>query len=121
MELLNLNDFIMNNTTSSSLSGGEKQKIHIARALLQKNKDFFIFDEPTSNLDNINEMKIIEYINKLTENKTLIMITHKLSIVKEFDTILVFDNGEMIEHGSHDELINKNGLYKKLYNLDRLI
>lgn len=121
IKLLELNNLIINNTSQLNLSGGEKQKIHIARALLQKDKNFFIFDEPTSNLDSINEIKITEYINQLMQDKTLIMITHKLSIIREFDTILVFDQGNMIEYGSHDKLIKQNGLYQKLYNLDRLI
>lgn len=105
----------------SYLSGGEKQRILIARALCQEDKDFFIFDEPTSNLDNISEAKVMEYIKKITIDKTLIMITHKLSIIHDFDVILVMDKGELVESGNHNELMEKNGLYKKLYLLDTLV
>jgi ABC-type multidrug transport system fused ATPase/permease subunit len=104
-----------------TLSGGEKQRIHLARALYRKNKKVYIFDEPTSNLDALTESNLMHYIHGMGEEKTIIMVTHKLSLVSNFDIILVFDSGKMIECGSHDALMTHNGLYKKLYLLDTLV
>jgi ATP-binding cassette subfamily B protein len=111
------NNIYKNKKNSKTLSGGQKQRIAIARALY-KNAPILLFDEPTSNLDPITEQNIINTISKISKEKTIIMVTHKLSIIKSFKRILVFDKGKIIEEGSHEKLINQNGLYKKLWNLD---
>ena len=98
-----------------SLSGGERQRIAIARALLKKN-DFLILDEATSNLDFLSEAQVYDVIfNKLHDVTTLI-IAHRLSMVKDCDLIYVLEEGEVKEHGTHDELLSKKGLYFKLWN-----
>ncbi len=106
--------------SSKVLSGGQKQRISIARALY-KEANIFLLDEPTSSLDPITEDNIINSIKKATLNKTMIIITHKLNIITWVPRILVFEKGKIIEEGSHKDLIKKNGLYNKLYNLDEII
>ncbi|WP_371253861.1 ABC transporter ATP-binding protein [Orientia tsutsugamushi] len=95
------------------LSGGERQRIAIARAIL-KNAPMLILDEATSHLDSITEEYIQESIHNLMQNKTTIIIAHRLSTLLLMDRIIVFNNGEIIEVGTHQELLNKNGLYKIL-------
>jgi ATP-binding cassette, subfamily C, bacterial CydC len=97
------------------LSGGERQRISIARALL-KDSPIMIFDEPTSNLDAINEKNILEMIYELKQNKTVILITHRIINLDKADQIYVFDKGQIIEYGTHNSLIKENGFYKKMYN-----
>lgn len=100
-----------------NLSGGEKQRINIGRALYKNSSEIFIFDEPTSNLDTITEDIIMNRINKIPNDKMIIMITHKLSLIQHFDEILVFDKGKIVEKGSHHSLLHEDGLYKKLWDL----
>ena len=97
------------------LSGGQKQRIAIARALI-KNSKILIFDEATSALDAENECVVQNSINDIVkENKvTTIIIAHRLSTVKSADCIYVLDKGKICEFGTHDELIEKNGIYKQL-------
>lgn len=97
------------------LSGGQKQRIAIARAFL-KNSPILILDEATSALDSITEEKIQNSLKDLMSNKTTIVIAHRLSTLKNMDRILVFDSGKIVEDGSHQELIEKNGIYKKLWD-----
>lgn len=97
-------------------SGGEGQKIALARALF-KNAPIVILDEPTAALDPRAEYEIYKSFDKLVENKTAIYISHRLSSARFCDTILVFKDGELFELGNHEELINKAGLYKELYNM----
>jgi ATP-binding cassette, subfamily B, bacterial len=97
------------------LSGGQRQRIAIARAIL-KNAPILILDEATSQLDSINESLIQESLWDLMQNKTTIVIAHRLSTLIHMDRILVFDNGKIIEDGSHSELITMGGLYTKLWN-----
>lgn len=99
----------------ASLSGGEKQRISIARAML-KDADIIIFDEATANIDPENEDKLKEAIESLTKNKTVIMIAHRLKTIRNTDQILVLKDGEIVERGSHEELIKNNGLYSDLIN-----
>ena len=99
----------------ASLSGGEKQRISIARAML-KDADIIIFDEATANIDPENEDKLKEAIESLTKNKTVIMIAHRLKTIRNADQILVLKDGEIVERGSHEELIKNNGLYSDLIN-----
>ena len=99
-----------------SLSGGEKQRIAIARALY-KNPEILIFDEATSSLDSISEKYVKRTLSALAkEGKTIIIIAHRLSTVKHADTIIVLENGKMMESGTHDQLIHSDGIYYKLWN-----
>lgn len=100
----------------ASLSGGEKQRISIARAML-KDAPIIIFDEATANIDPENEDKLKDAIESLTENKTVIMIAHRLKTIRNADQILVLRNGEIVERGNHEELIKNGGLYSDLINV----
>ena len=83
---------------------------------LSKDFDLLILDEATSNLDFVSEQKIYENILNSNFNQTIIFIAHRLSSIKYSDKILVMDNGQLVEGGTHDELLNKNGIYKKLWS-----
>ncbi len=97
------------------LSGGQKQRLAIARALL-KNPKILIMDEATSNLDTVTEKSIKETIDNLSGSITCIIIAHRLSTIRNCDKIYVMDKGTVVEYGNHNELMIKNGLYKKFYN-----
>lgn len=97
------------------LSGGEKQRVSIARVLL-KNPEILILDEATSSLDSISENAIQEAFDRLTVGRSCLIIAHRLSTVLGADKIMVIENGEISEFGSHDELIEKNGTYRSLYD-----
>ena len=96
------------------LSGGQKQRVVISRAFLQKS-NFVIFDDTFSALDNKTEEKILENVRKATKNKTCIIISNRISDVKDADNIIVLDKGEIIQKGKHEDLINEHGLYSKFY------
>ncbi len=98
------------------LSGGEKQRISIARALIRKSP-LLVFDEATSMLDNDTEDKIISILLKSFRDRTIILIAHRLSTVKNADIIYVIDNGHVGESGTHEELLHIGGLYAELYNI----
>jgi len=102
----------------STLSGGERQRISIARALL-KDSPIILLDEATASLDPENEVFVQKAIAKLVENKTVIIIAHRLRTVADADQILVLDNGKLVESGTHSELMKKNGLYYKLYHIQQ--
>ena len=97
------------------LSGGQRQRIAIARAFL-KNAPILILDEATSQLDSITENLIQDSLENLMSGKTTIVIAHRLSTLKNMDRILVFDSGKIVEDGSHQELLELNGTYKKLWD-----
>ena len=99
----------------ASLSGGEKQRISIARAML-KDAPIIIFDEATANIDPENEDKLKDAIESLTEDKTVIMIAHRLKTIRNADQILVLNNGRIEDRGTHEALVQKDGLYKDLVN-----
>ena len=98
----------------SKLSGGQKQRIAIARAIL-KDAPIIILDEPTAFVDPQSEEQIVKAVSNLIKNKTVIVVAHRLSTIKNADRILVFANGEIVESGTHDELISLEGAYAKLW------
>lgn len=98
------------------LSGGEKQRITIARALL-KDAPIVILDEATVFIDPENEFLIQEAIDNLTRNKTVLIIAHKLSTIADVDQIVVLEDGKVAEKGKHDELVNKKGLYQRMWKI----
>ena len=97
------------------LSGGQRQRIAIARAIL-KNAPILILDEATSQLDSVTENLIQESLWKLMQNKTTIVIAHRLSTLLYMDRILVFDKGKIVEDGTHTDLLAKGGVYKNLWD-----
>ena len=102
----------------STLSGGERQRISIARALL-KDAPIILLDEATASLDPENEILIQRAIAKLVEGKTVIMIAHRLRTVVDADQIIVLEDGKLAELGTHKELMEKKGLYEKLYHIQQ--
>ncbi|MEO8711744.1 MAG: ATP-binding cassette domain-containing protein, partial [Parafilimonas sp.] len=99
-----------------TLSGGQKQRVSIARALL-KESPVMLFDDCLSAVDAKTEHIIAENLNAFLENKTTIIITHRIFRSIQFDKIIIFSDGEIIESGTHDELFAQNGYYTELYNL----
>lgn len=98
------------------LSGGQRQRLSIARAVL-KNPPIMILDEATSALDTESEKLVQEALDNLMRNRTSIVIAHRLSTIKNADLICVFHEGEIVEQGTHEELLSQNGIYTKLYNM----
>ena len=101
------------------LSGGQRQRLSIARAVL-KNPPIMILDEATSALDTESERLVQDALDKLMQNRTSVVIAHRLSTVKNADLICVFHEGEIVERGKHDELIKLDGTYKKLNDMQML-
>ena len=98
------------------LSGGQKQRLSIARVFL-KNPPILIFDEATSALDNESEKVVQESMEKLAKNRTTLVIAHRLSTIRNAEKILVLTENGIEEQGTHNELINKKGIYYDLYNM----
>ena len=96
------------------LSGGQRQRIAIARAIL-KDAPIIILDEATSSLDSQTEKVIQKALGELTKNKTTLVIAHRLSTIREMDKILILDKGNLVQEGTHNHLIRKEGMYKTLW------
>lgn len=127
-KMANAHDFIMamekgyNSNAGEQggkLSGGQKQRIAIARALY-KNAPILILDEATSSLDNESEKLVQSALNNLMQDRTCIIVAHRLSTIQNADRIIVMNEGEIVESGTHTELIGKGGFYKKLYELNAI-
>lgn len=103
-----------------TLSGGEKQRISIARAIL-KDAPIILLDEATASLDPENEVEVQKAIDSLIKGRTVIAIAHRLKTIKDADQIIVLDNGQIEEEGTHDELVRKEGLYAHLWNIQESI
>lgn len=124
-KIANAHDFIMQTENAydtnigdsgTKLSGGQRQRLSIARAVL-KNPPIMILDEATSSLDTESERAVQDALDRLMKNRTSVVIAHRLSTIRNADLICVMHKGEIIERGTHDELINLGGTYKKLYDL----
>jgi ATP-binding cassette subfamily B protein len=102
------------------LSGGEKQRVAIARAIL-KNPAILIFDEATSALDSKSEKAIQGELRSIAQNRTTLIIAHRLSTVVDADRILVMDQGRIVEQGAHHELLQRNGVYTQMWNLQKRV
>jgi subfamily B ATP-binding cassette protein MsbA len=127
-KIANAHDFIMESEhgydtmigdRGGRLSGGQRQRVSIARAIL-KNPPILILDEATSALDTESERLVQEALERLMKTRTTVAIAHRLSTIKNADEIFVIYEGEIVERGQHDELIEKNGYYKRLYDMQQL-
>lgn len=126
LEKVNLSLFLKNENgletvileKASNLSGGQRQRIALARALLHNTK-IYIFDEATSNIDVESENDIMSLVYKLSEEKTVIVISHRLANIIDADNIYVLESGKVCESGKHIDLIDQSGVYAKLYNAQR--
>ena len=98
-----------------SLSGGERQRLSIARAMM-KDAPIIILDEATANVDPENEKELMEAVSELTQEKTVIMIAHRLKTVRHTEQILVVDKGQIVQRGTHDELMKQDGIYRHFIN-----
>jgi len=128
-KIANAHDFILNTENGyqtsvgdrgNKLSGGQKQRICIARAVLA-NPPIMLLDEATSALDTESEKLVQDALNRLMENRTSVIIAHRLSTIQHANKIVVIDKGEIIETGTHTELLQKNGLYKRLIDMQSFL
>ena len=103
------------NEEVTNISQGQKQLLCIARAMLT-NPSILILDEATSSIDTLTEIRVQKAFAKMMNGKTSFVVAHRLSTIKESDVILVMKDGNIIEQGTHEELLAKGGFYNKLYN-----
>jgi ATP-binding cassette subfamily B protein len=99
------------------LSGGQWQRIALARAFMRDQAEILVLDEPTSSMDAETETQVFERFRALTRNKIVILISHRYSTVRQADRIAVMEHGTILEHGNHDELIAAAGRYARLFEL----
>jgi len=99
----------------TTLSGGQRQRIAIARAIV-RNTPIVILDEPTSNLDAVSERYVMRALENLTQGRTVIVIAHRLSTLRNADRIYVIDHGRIVEAGTHEHLLTTSGKYKAMYS-----
>ena len=104
---------------ANNMSGGQRQRVSIARAIL-KNPPILILDEATSALDTESERLVQDALYKLMKTRTTIAVAHRLSTIKNSDEICVMHEGEIVERGTHDELMQLNGYYKKLHDMQEI-
>ena len=104
----------------NKLSGGQRQRLSIARALY-KDPPVLLMDEATSSLDTESEHKVQQAIDRLMEGRTTLVIAHRLSTVRHADRIIVLDAGRVAETGTHDELMQNQGLYRKLVDMQNIV
>ena len=97
----------------NGISQGQRQRILIARAVY-KNPDYLFFDEATNALDANNEREIMEHLHEFYKGKTVVVVAHRLSTVRDADNIIVLDKGKIAEEGTHKELVERKGLYYRL-------
>ena len=124
LKRVNLYDFVMSeggldmklNEQASNLSGGQRQRLALARALMH-DRNIYIFDEATSNIDMESEDDIMREVLNLAKTKTVILISHRLANVVNADNIYVLEAGRVAEAGKHNELLAKNGVYSRLWNV----
>ena len=125
--IANAHDFIMQTENGyqtiigergSKLSGGQRQRLSIARAVL-KNPPILILDEATSALDSESEKLVQDALFNLMKNRTSIVIAHRLSTIQHADEIIVIQDGKIVERGTHEDLTSKEGLYKKLSDIQK--
>ena len=127
-KIANAHDFIMRKEQGydtnigdrgSKLSGGERQRLTIARAVL-KNPPILILDEATSSLDTESEKLVQDAINNMMQNRTSIVIAHRLSTIRHADEIIVLQKGTIVERGTHEALIQANGYYRRLVEMQEV-
>ena len=103
-----------------SLSGGQKQRVAISRTIIDQDKRILIFDDSLSAVDTETDMKIRRELSKRNKDVTTLIISHRISTLSEADYIIVLNEGEIVQFGTHTELIENEGLYKRIWDLQKM-